>query len=202
MASPPNYTNDSAGYNSRMFKSERAIRRAFMMLGYGINKALHRVPKATIKRFQRDYNKCGRRFGQWGSVEVSGLIDEDTLNALEVAVRWSKKRERREGIPTARSWRSLCHDSSNESCGECGNGERINLSKVQKPRHMETRYVEVSPDGVAKMRDIDSDVSLRAEVIDFERDGNVVFAIVKIPPQADLPGGREEPFRCPCVLGR
>lgn len=199
MAAPPNFTKDPDGYNRQMFRSERAVRRGFMMIGYPVNTGDHRVPKGTVLQFQRDYNKCSERFGQWGKVVENSSLDIPTLNALEHAIRWSKKRENKDGTPTARSWQSLCHAAPGDSCG----GERrIIASRTEKPTSYETRYIEVSPQGTAKLRDTNTDLALRADVLDFERDGNVVFAIVKIPPQADLPGGREEPFRCPCVLGR
>jgi len=199
---PPNFTDHPSGYNRRMFSSERAVRRGFMMLGYGINTRLHEVPKSTVRKFQRDYNKCADRFGQWGKVDENGDLDKPTLNALEHGIRWSKKRENKEGIPTARSWQSLCRDATSDSCGECGEDGRAKIPKRKESSRFDNQYIEVTPQGIAKLRSIDTDIALRAEVIDFERDGNVVFAIVKIPPQADLPGGRDKPFRCPCVLGR
>lgn len=199
MATPPNFSKDPKGYNRKMFRSERAVRRGFMMIGYAVNTSAHKVPEGTVLQFQKDYNRCSDRFGQWGKVDESGRLDKPTLNALEHAIRWSKKRENKDGTPSARSWQSLCHAAPGDSCG----GERrIIASRIEEPEVYETRYIEVTSNGIAKLRDTETDMSLRAEVVDFERDGNVVFAIVKIPPQADLPGGREEPFRCPCVLGR
>ena len=198
MATPPNFTNNEAGYNRQMFRSDRAIRRGFMRIGYPVNTGLHKVPKSTVTQFQRDYNKCSDRFGQWGKVKENGALDIPTLNALEHAIRWSKRREDKEGVPSARSWQSLCHDAPGDSCG----GKKAIASRIMESDAYETRYVEVTAQGTAKLRDTETDLALRAEVVDFERDGNVVFAIVKIPPQSDLPGGREEPFRCPCVLGR
>lgn len=197
MASPPNFTKNKAGFNKVMFRSERAIRRGFMMIGYAVNTGAHKVPEKTVLQFQKDFNKCSDRFGQWGKVAESGRLDIPTLNALEHAIRWSKKRENRDGTPSARSWQSLCHVAPGDSCGG-----KVIASRIDEPEAYETRYIEVTPQGSAKLRDTETDMSLRAEVVRFERDGNVVFAIVKIPPQADLPGGREEPFRCPCVLGR
>jgi len=204
MDQPPNYTGDPNGYNRRMFRSDRAVRRGFMMLGYAVNTCMHQVPKSTVRQFQRDYNKCSRRFGQWGQVELNGALDKPTLNALEVAIRWSKKRETREGIPSARSWQSLCQDRSHKSCGECGPDGKIRAPRVvaPKPQPDERNYIEITNQGMAKVREIGTDTALRAEVMGFEREGDTVFAIVKIPPQADLPSGRDEPFRCPCVISR
>lgn len=199
MSTPPNFTKDKDGFNRKMFRSDRAVRRGFMRVGYPVNTGAHKVPKETIRQFQKDYNKCSDRFGQWGKVKENGSLDIPTLNALEHAIRWSLKRENKDGTPSARSWQSLCHSAPGDSCG----GEkRIIASRIEEPDVYETRFIEVTSQGTAKLRDTETDLSLRAEVVDFERDGNVVFAIVKIPPQADLPGGREEPFRCPCVLGR
>lgn len=173
------------------------------MLGYAINTSFHRVPKGTVRQFQRDYNKCSDRFGQWGKVEITGRIDKDTLNALEHAIRWSKKRENKDGTPSARSWLSLCGDRSGKTCGECDGDEPVVVTSRKKiPEESETNYVEITPQGTAKLRSVDTDIALRAEVVGFEREGDVVFAVVKIPPQADLPGGREKTFQCPCVLSR
>ncbi len=201
MANPPNYTGDPKGFNTRMFKSDRAVRRAFMILGYGINRCVHKVPRETVEQFQKDFNVCGQRFSQWGSVTVNGALDKPTLNALEHAVRWSKRRESRDGMPSATSWQSLCRDRRTPECGECDEHGRPIIRRKNTNR-TETKFVEVTAQGTAKLRDMNSDVSLRAELIDFERDGDVVFAVVKIPPQADLSGGRDKPFRCPCVLAR
>lgn len=201
MASPPNISNDSKGYNRQRFRGDRSVRRVFMTLGYGINTTRHKVPKSTVTEFQRDYNKCASKFGQWGKVELTGALDKPTLNALEHAIRWSKNREDTDGTPSARSWQSLCHDRPSYP-GGCGSDEKIIISRTHEKEEYESNYIEITDAGGAKLRSIDTDIALRAEIVGFDREGDVVFAIVKIPPQADLPGGREEPFRCPCILGR
>jgi hypothetical protein len=201
MASPPNISKHPKGYNKKMFRSDRAVRKGFMILGYGVNTTRHKVTRDTVREFQRDYNKCSDKFGQWGKVEITGELNKDTLNALEHAVRWSKKREDNEGVPSARSWQSLCHKRPSYP-GGCGSDEKVVVSRTHEREPYEASYVEIAKNGIAKLKSIDSDIALRAEVVGFERDGAVVFAIVKIPPQSDLPGGRAEPFRCPCVLSR
>ncbi len=201
MASPPNISNGPKGYNQKMFSGDRAVRKNFMILGYGVNTTRHKVHKEVVREFQRDYNKCAEKFGQWGKVELTGALDIPTLNALEHAIRWSKKRENTDGTPSARSWQSLCHEHPSYP-GECGSDEKVIVSRTHEKEEYEVNYIEITDDGGAKLRSIDTDIALRAEILGFDREGDVVFAIVKIPPQADLPGGREEPFRCPCVLGR
>jgi len=188
---PPNFSKNPQGYNTDLFKGQRDVRRAFMMLGYGVNKTLHRIPTKTVKSFQRDYNRCGQRFGHWGAVEVTGDFDSNTLNALEHAVRWSKKRENEDGMPSATYWQTLCRDVV--ECGE---------SEDEAPVEMQTQYVEISAGGNARLRDIRTTKFLRAELLEFDREGDVIFATVKIPSQSDLRGGRDEVFRCPCVLER
>ncbi len=212
MARPPNLSGDARGFNSQMFKSDRAVRRGFRMLGYAVNPRDHKVPKSTVQQFQRDYNKCAERFGRWGKVEVSGRIGKTTLNALEHAVRWSKKRENREGIPTARSWQALCANRR-AACldTECVDGRNYSAppevgaeayATVTVPEAREENFVEVLPVGRGKLRNIHTDDALRCNILGFERHAEVIFAIVEVPPQRDLPGGRSDSITCPCVLGR
>lgn len=200
MAAPKNLSRDTKGFNSRMFKSERAVRRGFMMLGYGVNTCEHKVPSNTVRQFQRDYNKCANRFGHWGQVKITGKLNRDTLNALEHAIRWSKKRENDQGIPSARSWQSLCGDRR-AACidtDECESGRR----KYGQTDLSETNFVEVLPNGSGKLRNIHTDDSLRCDIICFERHGDVVFSTVNVPSQGDLPGGRPNSITCPCVFAR
>lgn len=179
-----------------MFKSRRAVRRGFKILGYAINPHDHEVPSQTIRQFQRDYNKCSDRFNQWGNVEVGGSLDIDTLNALEHAVRWSRKRENSEGIPSARFWQSLCADLRPEL-----NYKRA-YAQTEPVKEKETNFVEVLPNGIGKLRNIYTDDALRCNILAFERHGDVIFAIVEVPPQGDLPNGRDEQINCPCIFAR
>ena len=200
MAAPPNLSKDAKGFNSQMFKSDRAVRRGFRILGYGVNPRDHKVPANTVRQFQRDYNKCAERFGHWGKVKVTGKLNRDTLNALEHAIRWSKKRENDQGIPSARSWQALCGDIDSPDCFD--KSSRTGARAYAQPEAAETNFVEVLPNGTGKLRNIHTDDSLRCEILCFDRHGEVVFATVKIPPQGDLPGGRPDPISCPCVFAR
>ena len=107
MSAPPNLSEDPKGFNSTMFGTKRSISRALRMLGYPIRPD-HEAPESTVITFQREYNRCSRRFGKWGEVEVHGRVDTETLNALEHALRWAKHRENQTGTPSARFWRALC----------------------------------------------------------------------------------------------
>lgn len=202
MAQPPNLSGDAKGFNSKMFKSQRGVRRALKALGYGVNHCLRTIPTSTIRQFQTDYNKCAEKFGRWGKVDRTGKIDRQTLNALEHAIRWCKKRENRDGIPSARAWQSLCaHRRKVCRDTECEDGRSFSATP-EKVEERETNFVEVMPDGTGKLRNIHTDDALRCSIIAFERYGEVVFAVVDVPSQGDLPNGRSEPISCPCVLGR
>ncbi len=201
MAKPPNLSGDAKGYNSQMFKSSRAVRRGFKLLGYGVNPSDHKVPGSTVRQFQHDYNRCSERFGRWGQVRVTGKLNRETLNGLEHAVRWSKKRENRDGTPSARSWQALCSDRG-IACRDASGSRTYSKTDTPAPKARESSFVEVLPNGSGKLRNIHTDDALRCEILNFELHGDVVFATVAVPPQGDLPGGRSEPITCPCVLGR
>jgi hypothetical protein len=186
-----------------MFKSDRAVRRGFRILGYGVSNRDHKVPSKTVHRFQLNYNKCADRFGHWGKLNVTGKLSKETLNALEHAIRWSKKLENTQGVPSARSWQSLCGNQWNVYPS---NGSAKTRAYAQAegdaPEARGTNFVEVMSDGVGKLRNIHTDHALRCNIIAFERYGDTAFAVVEIPPQADLPGGRPDQITCPCIFAR
>lgn len=204
---PPNVTKNPSGYNTKMFSSNHAVKNAFRRIGYGVSRRDVKVPRATIIQFQRDYNKCADRFGHWGQIDETGKLDRETLNGLEIAVRWSVKRENRDGTPAARSWQGLCRNLSHIQCEEdCGDRRGDSTSRRyananksveidDSPKH----YIEVLPNGVGKLRNMHNDHALRANILDFEKHGPVIFAVAVLPPQADLPKGRKDPIKCPCV---
>lgn len=203
MPAPPNLSKDVKGWNSSMFKSDRAVRRAFRILGYSVSNRFHKVPSDTVRQFQHDYNKCAERFGHWGKVKTTAKLNKDTLNALEHAIRWSKKRENREGIPTARSWQALC--GVRRASGSRAYAQSESPASPEAPEAPEgrgTNFVEVQPNGTGKLRNIHTDHALRCNIIAFERAGDTVFALVEIPPQSDLPGGRTDQIKCPCIFAR
>ena len=106
------------------------------------------------------------------------------------------------------SWQTLCSDTSHACFGgdpDCGTNrtrERTYAAAGPAPEANETNYVEVQPDGTGKLRNIVNDSSLRCKIVCFDRHGEVLFATVKIPPQGDLPGGRQDEISCPCVFRR
>jgi len=199
MANPPNLSGDAKGFDSKMFSTERAVRRGFQLIGYGVNLRKNKVPSDTVEQFQRDYNRCSDRFGKWGKVQITGKLDRISLNALEHAIRWSKKRENKCGMPAARSWRALC---TNRKSAGCESGRSYSEAENPTPRESATNFVEVLPNGSAKLRNTRTDDALRCNIINFELHGDIVFALVEVPSQGDLPGGRPEPITCPCILGR
>jgi hypothetical protein len=151
----------------------------------------HKVDRKTVVKFQGSYNRCAKKFGKWGEVDVNGRLDNDTLNALEMALRWTKRRENKDGTPSAVVWQSLCKDLAAADHGR----------RTSDMSERGTNYVEVMPNGMAKLRNIHNDHALRANVLEFEKHGPVVFAKVEIPPQGGLPKGRAE-ICCPCVFSR
>lgn len=201
MPTPPNLSNDSAGFNSRMFRSDRAIRRGFRVLGYGINPKDHKVPSGTIKQFQRDYNHCAEKFGRWGRVDIHGKIDKPTLNALEIAIRWAKKKENTQFIPSARVWQSLCsfRKSACNDHDDCSDNSQRSYSSTDIEKS-ETNFVEILSNGFGRLRNIHTDDSLRCNIECFDKHGDVVFATVTVPPQGGLPKGRDKSITCPCVF--
>lgn len=211
MTAPPNLSKDVKGFNSSMFKSDRAVRRGFRVLGYAVNPRDHKVPANTVRQFQRDFNRCGERFGRWGQVKVTGKLNRNTLNALEHAIRWSKKRENREGVPSARSWQALCADRSSGCTDPASSNQRgprrrrAYAQADQAPPDLPergTNFVEVLSNGTGKLRNIHTDHALRCNIIAFERYGDTVFVLVEVPPQGDLPGGRPDHIKCPCIFAR
>lgn len=177
-------------------KNSREIRNGFRVLGYAVDLRSHEVSQEIIRQFQRDYNKCSDRFDHWENIEITSSLDGDTINALDRAIRWSKNRENAEGIPSARSWQSLCAD-----LGPNLNPARV-YAQLESPKETETNFVEVLSNGTGKLRNIYTSDAFRCNILSFERHGNVIFAVVEIPPQADLPDGRDESISCPCIFTR
>ena len=202
---PPNISKNAAGYNTKMFKSDRAVKNAFKRIGYGISNRNIKAPASTVKQFQKDYNKCADRFGHWGQIDVTAKLDKPTLNGLEIAVRWSVKRENRDGVPAARSWQGLCRNLSGLACHDDRSADlsksRVYSASEGGPQIDETpkNFIEVLSNGVGKLRNMHNDHALRANILDFEKHGPVIFAVAILPPQADLPKGRKDPIKCPCV---
>ena len=166
------------------------------MLGYPVDPKVHEPDAKTVKKFQRDYNRCDMNFDSWGDIAITGKIDIPTLNALEHAIRWSKKRENDTGVPSGRSWRALCTGSGRKysSTGEESDDDVVTPDT-------ESNYIEIQQDGSGKLCNIHNDHALRCSILAFERAGDVVFAVVDVPPQGDLPHGRPEPITCPCFMG-
>lgn len=90
---PPNVSGDSAGYNTGLYPTAKAVRKGLVFLGelgtgYVDVTPSPSVLKAAVKSFQGNYNSASIE-GLW---EVSGWLTEDgvpginTLRALEIAV--------------------------------------------------------------------------------------------------------------------
>jgi len=205
MANPPNLSQSPAGYNDKMFRSVRSIRRGLSMLGYPASSCDQEISGDMIRKFQNDYNRCSKKFGHWGTIEASSEMDVPTLNGLEHAIRWAKKIEKTKGLPTASAWRFFCNlymapgERTYSATGETlENGPTV----AAQPEVAESNFVEVLPNGNGKLRNIYNDDALRANIVDFEKHGSTVFAVVILPPQDGLPGGRMDPFACPCLIRR
>ena len=91
MNKPPNFSKDTAGYSTRLFPNDRAVRRAFRILGYAVSASHLKVSKRVVVQFQKDYDKCSHKFSKWGEIEINGQLNKETLNAIEIALRWTKK---------------------------------------------------------------------------------------------------------------
>lgn len=183
---PSNISGDIKGFNSRLFKSDRAIRRAFIVLGYSVDPNMLRVPESAIRRFQTDYNVASSRLSSIGSLHISGKINKETLNALEFAIRWSKKRSSVKTTSIAECWRSLI-----------GNKDKRAYSGTD---HSPSNFVEVNSDGSGNLRSTKTDSALRCIVLSFEKRGETVFATVSVPPQGDMPEGCKSSITCPCIF--
>ena len=186
-----------AGFNFHMFKSRRSICQALRYLGYEISDGANVPPTKTIQQFQKDFNNCSGKIGRFGKIDTNGYPDTNTLNALERAVQWAKDLEVSSPMPGARSWQSLCsYSGQGESLDEAySKANELNLDKG-------TNFVEVLPSGIGKLRNSYTDDSLRCNILSFERRGDIIFAVVEVPPQGDLPGGRNEQICCPCLFSR
>lgn len=190
MKSPPNISNRPEGYNKRMFPDDRSIRKGFMSLGYGISYDRHEVSPDVTLQFQRDYNKCSRKLSRWGAIEADGKLGKDTMNALEIAIRWAKKAQNEGTLPSSTLWQSFCRESPGCSGFPEDAEEPIDNAK----------YVEINSNGSAMLRDLYKDGSLRVELASFERHGDAVIAVVTVPPQANMPRGRSGFLKFPCVV--
>lgn len=88
---PPNNSGDSAGYNTDMFKGPAGVRQWFVNLGYSLPINTNPVIKqASVKSFQRDYNKYSNKVAAQGDhslgrLSVDGTAGKNTLNAVEIA---------------------------------------------------------------------------------------------------------------------
>ena len=92
-SNPPNVSGDSAGYNTGLYPTPKAVRKGLVFLGelgtgYVDATPSPSVLKAAVKSFQGNYNQASM-MGMW---ETSGWLAEDgvpginTLRALEIAV--------------------------------------------------------------------------------------------------------------------
>jgi len=192
---PPNLSQSKAGYNTQMFPNNRAVCRAFRILGYTVSSSRSKISKRIVVQFQKDYNKCSCKFNKWGHIEINGQLNKETLNAVEIALRWTKKQAKKEGLPEPVTWQNLCK--------KIGDGRGYSATDKEKSEEKEkaTNYIEVLPNGQAKLRNIYNDRALRADILDFEKHGPVIMAVAILPPQADLPNGKNNPITCPCVFG-
>ena len=92
-SNPPNVSGDSAGYNTGLYPTAKAVRKGLVFLGelgtgYVDVTPSPSVLKAAVESFQGNYNQASM-MGMW---ETSGWLAEDgvpginTLRALEIAV--------------------------------------------------------------------------------------------------------------------
>jgi len=189
MMKPLNTTRDPKGFNSKIFKDDRSIRRAFIILGYSVNHSSLKVPKSSVLKFQKDYNIASQKNSSMGALKADGVIGKDTLNALEVAIRISKKNSQSNNLSIGKSWQVIC-----------GSIKPRKYAKSDDIDYSKTNFVEVGKNGTGKLRSCITDKSLRCTVVDFERHGDVVFAVVEVPPQKDLAAGCLSKITCPCVF--
>lgn len=177
---PPNISKDPQGYNTKLFPNSRAVRKALRHLGYKVSLTNTPPPKVIVRQFQKHYNHCAiKRFHKWGSLKVDGIAGRNTLNAIEIAMTFARKRGRAHGGEAAHHWQKLC------ARHRPGRHKRHHGTK---PRPHRPEFVEVMGKGVGKLRRPGLDY--RVYIHKLAKKGDLLFAQVRIPPQVGLPKGR------------
>jgi len=182
---PPNLSKDVAGYNRKIFSKSRDIRRALFRLGYPIkvSDAPMRKPCPALRMFQRDYNNCNHRYEQWGKLKEDGMTGPQTLKALEIAYKWSKKRhdvakKRKKNLTMRDLWRHLCkHKKQPKMPGA--------YSAVEKGSS--AQYVEVHSKGHGTLRTPGVAADLRVKILGHGKNNGRYLVYAAIEPQAGHP---------------
>lgn len=177
---PPNISKDKKGYNRKLFSNYRAVRRVMQRLGYKVTMTNTKAPAMVVRQFQRHYNHCSiKRFPKWGSLKVDGVAGRHTLNALEIALTWARKRSKVHGGTVHGNWQKMCH--------RLRPPRRKHRPGKKFPRPKHVAYVEVMGKGQGKLRRPGKD--LRVYIKKLAKKGNLLFAYVQIPPQFGMPKG-------------
>lgn len=93
-SNPPNPSGDSAGYNTMLFSSPRAVREMLSWLGYNISVNDNPVVKnSAAKQFQQHYNAAAANniFAAQGRILEDGTMGKYSLRALGIIVTGGKE---------------------------------------------------------------------------------------------------------------
>lgn len=188
---PPNISKDKKGYNRKLFPTARAVRRALRRLGYKVMLTNTAAPAMVVRQFQRHYNHCSiKRFPKWGSLKVDGVAGKHTLNAIEIALTWSRKSARKHGGTAAHRWQKMCRRLRPPRMSPKKKGPK------RKPKHGE--FVEVMGKGRGKLRRPGMDY--RVYINKLAKKGNLLFAQVRFPPQMGLLKGKHGLHWYPAIV--
>jgi len=174
---PPNTSGDPHGYNAKLFRNHRSVRRALLRLGYKVNLANVKAPAGIIRRFQKDYNICSiKRHPAWGVLKIDSVPGAHTLNALEIALSFALKNSAKQGVTSNDFWQKLCR--------------KLRPKKAQKPGPVGKgrQYVLLVSKGIGRLKRPGKDLRVRVE--DLARKGSLLFARVTIPNQDGHPGDK------------
>lgn len=128
----PNRSGDPTGYNRRLFPNNEKALKGLLSLGYKVKSFSGKAKGdvAAIKKFQEDFNRCSRRFSfRWGTVSVNGLISPDTLRALEIALVFSRQRQKKMAMRGLNRSMAQCWHRSCKRSKKAGKGKSYSSTK-------------------------------------------------------------------------
>jgi hypothetical protein len=166
--------SQKSGYNTELFPNPRSVRRALKRLGYKVNLVNTAVPSGIARQFQKDFNLCVMNKHIQGEVlKIDRIMGPRSLNALERALGFAQKVSAQKGMSTEQFWQNLC---------------RAVAPKKPKPGPVGKGkiFVELLGNGVGRLRRPDG--TLRVRVEELARKGNLLFAKITIPKQAEHEG--------------
>ena len=179
--------------------SLRKIKKSLIALGYKVDIAKPKIHNDHILRFQKDYNNCSNKLVNIVKIKESGELNKETIKAIGIAINFSYKIADKRKTSPNKVWHNLCGKfHKKRKYADATSSENKHSHNGKEDEHC--NYLEIMKNGVCKLRNTNDDSALRADVLDFEKRGGAMFAVVILPPQDGLESGSEEKIICPCIL--